>query len=363
MQGSFEFPDNPPSFCKVGLGKFEPLIKRKEADNVSVSCHNPLGLNIITCRHPHKQEFIDEVGGLALDIKLSSEIEELPFYIPVLDLASGNIGGTPSYLPTVGLTLSDIISGGAKEIAGMYHEVDQIRFREKMLSSRNFRKRNTILLLTGTDTLIETVWYQRENCKLFESIRNMGFQAVGGMNFSVIEGECAFSHALNQKRSLYSAKLLQDSGSLPIPHIYAVTSHQIERWVKWFSLNPEVRLFTVNCQLQKSDNEISKIITVVKTLLRHFPYLHVLLQGFHFDQLYQFGSLLARIHLADKKPVKFAHMRREIIFDSYGKLKDVGRSQKSKKELLSNNITNRYIFLEALRSKILQRTTITIHKT
>ena len=175
------------------------------------------------------------------------------------------------------------------------------------------------------------------------------------MNFSVFEGECAFSQALNQKRSLYSSYLIEENNLQAIPHIYAINQYHTERWIKWFLLNPSVKLFTVNCQLQKSNHDIAIVVTTVKTLLRQFPYLHVLLQGFHLDELYQFGSLIERIHIADKTPVKYTYARREILIDKSGKLHDVENSTKSKKYLLKNNMINRYMFLESLRNKILQK--------
>ncbi|HVT85196.1 MAG TPA: hypothetical protein VHD35_08320 [Chitinophagaceae bacterium] len=357
QQGLLVFPDDPPSYCEVGLGKFEPVIKKEEPQGGTVSCHNPLGQNIITCRHPYRNEFVEEVGGLTLDAKLSTQIEELPFYIPVLDISSSQESKVPSFLPTVGVTLKDIILGGAKQIAGTYHEDAAISFRDSILSFKGFSGKNVILFLTGTDTLIETAWHRREPCKFFETIGNMGFWAVGGMNFSVFEGECAFSQALNQKRSLFSSHLIEENNVQAIPHVYAINQHHIERWAEWFLLNPSVKLFTINCQMQKSDHDISQVVTTVKILLRKFPYLHVLLQGFRFNEIYQFGSLIHRIHFADKMPVKCAYARTEILIDkSSGKLSNVEKSTKSKKYLLRNNITNRCMFLESLRNKILQRT-------
>ena len=359
MQGLIEFPNSPalyPTYCEVASGKFSPLIKREEASDTIVSCQNPLGQNIITCKHPYRDEFVQEVNGLALNSKLKTQIEDLPFYIPILDLGSSNLGNIPPFLPVVGITLSDIVSQGILYKAGRYHEQNAIHFRSDILSRESFKNKKVILFNTGTDTLIEWLWYKRHESKLFETIRDMGFWAAGGINFSVIGGECAFAQALNQKRSLFSASLIEQNDILAIPHVYAITPYHIDRWVEWFIANPSIKLFTINCQLQKSINDIAQIITTIKVILRKLPFLHVLLQGFPIDNVNQFGSFIERIHLTDKIAVKFAQMRREILTrPSTGKLYNIQGSKKGLPELITNNINNRYFFLEALRSKILQR--------
>jgi hypothetical protein len=359
MQGSLEFPNNQPFYpvtCKVANGHFLPFIKKVEATSVTVSCNNPLGQNIITCHHPYYKDFVEEVDGLAFNAVIKPAIEILPPYIPILDLASSEIECVPHTLPVVALTLSDLISGGVREIAGSYHEIKAIDMRDGILSRKAFKGKNTILFLTGTDTLIESVWHKRDSLRLFERIRNIGFDAAGGFNFSVMDGECAFSQSLNQKRSLYSAVLIENAKTPAIPHVYALTSFHVNRWVDWFERNPSVKFFTVNCQLQDSDADIDQLSGVVKLLLRRIPYLHVILQGYHITKLYEFGSLIERIHIAEKTPIKYAHMRREILIDpSSGNLTLKDCSTKPKHELIRANIQNRQMFFETLRNKILNR--------
>lgn len=355
MQGSLEFPGNMPFYpvrCSTATGSSQPYITAEEAARVTVSCENPLGLDIITCRHPHREEFVEEVDGLDLDVTLKDSLDTIPQYIPVLDFASRNLTTVPSDLPVVGVTLHDVINGGARIIAGSYHEQPNISFKRKLLTYPAFRKKKTLLFLTGPDTLIETVWHQRDAVHLFDEIAGMNFHGVGAFNFSVIDGECSFAHALNLKRSIFSAGLIQQHDVLAIPHVYAVTPRQIERWYGWFSANPAIHYFTMNCQLQKSENDIAQVITTVKTLLLKLPYLHVILQGFDFDQLYRFGQLLERIHVADKVPAKFAHVRRKIYLDNEGRLRDNEKSKMKKPLLLKNNINKRNQYFTELLAKM-----------
>ncbi len=183
MQGLIVFPDSPtlyPASCEVASGKWLPLIYPEETKEIIISCNNPFRQNIVTCKDQFKEEFIKEVNGLDLNSKLLSSIEDLPTYIPILDVGSRNISNIPKEFPVVGMTLHDIITQSVIDKAGRYHEPDTIAFRAKILQSDSFKSKKVILFLTGSDTLIEWVWYNRGECRLFETIKQMGFWAVSG---------------------------------------------------------------------------------------------------------------------------------------------------------------------------------------
>lgn len=337
------------SYCEVSTGKFSPFIQREEAKGIIAPCHNPLGVNIITCKYPYKDEFITETNGLALNLDLASCIHELPAYIPILDYRTRNVN-LP--FPVIGLTFWDIIAKGIKLKAGSFHEEPEIRFRKNILESTGFIDKKTILFLTGPDTLIEWLWYNRAECELFHSLKQMGFWAAGGINFSVIGGECPFSHALNIKRSLFSSKLIEDAGIFAIPHVYAITKFHIERWIEWFQANPSIRLFTINCQLQKKAFDITQIIVAVKSILQKIPYLHVVLQGFRFSWIEEFGEYIERIHVADKKPAKYAQNGRKILFDVRGNiLKWEDDWNMGFEKLIEFNALSRYAYFENIRKR------------
>lgn len=358
MQGLIEFPDTVlwSTTCEVGKGNFLPFVNPLEAKGITVSCYNPLRKNIITCRDQYKEEFLDEVDGLDLNLKLSTEIIDIPSYVPVLDVRSAKAGGIPAKCHIVAVTLWDIMKRSIYLKAGRYHEMDNISFRTNLLSNKNFNSRKVILFLTGPDTLIEWIWYNREQCRLFETIKDMGIWAVGGFNFSLIDGECPFSHALNLKRSLFSTMLAERAGLLAIPHAYSLNSYQTSRWISWFKANPSIKLFTVNCQLQKSEGDINQIVTAVKDILGSIPHLHVLLQGFHLNKIDRFDHFLSRIHFADKIAAKYAQSHRQIFFDvKKHRLDDEHVDKLNLAELLEPNIDIRNSFVEETINENLKR--------
>lgn len=359
MQGLLEFPDSEaiwPNECEVAKGKYRPLINPKEAEGITISCNNPLRQNIITCKDLFKDEFIQEVNGLALNSRLTTNIDSLPWYVPQLDYLSCKEKSLPSIFPMVGLTLHDLVSQGILYKAGRYHEQDTISFRTNLLSASGFQDKKVILFLTGADTLIEWVWYNRAECQLFEVLKKMGFWAVTGFNFSVIGGECPFAQALNIKRSLFSTTLIEKNEILAIPHVYAISPYQIQRWIKWFIANPSVKLFTINCQLQKADVDIAQVVTTVQFILNAIPYLHVLLQGFHFDKIEDLSQVLDRVHFADKVGVKFAQSQRRIQFNRFSRrLDDEEKTGLKLKDLMEPNVINRYLFVENQKKKASRR--------
>ena len=298
--------------CKVANGEFLPDILPLEAETVSMSCENRFRENIITCKDPYKDEFLEEVGGLSLDLPLSTRLTRVPTYIPILDVRTIRMNAVLGHTPVVGITLYDILSSGVDFKAGRMHVSDNIRIRKTLLSG-HLQDKRVILFLSGSDTLIESVWHRRRECEFFDIIRDMGFWAVTGFNFSVIGGECAFAQALNLKRSLYSAHLIEQHGMQAIPHIYAISKQQIVRWIDWLEENPTVNYFTMNCQLQKSKADIHQVIAAVSHILSSRPKIHAILQGFPIRETVAFGYNLPRIHIADSQPIKYAQSHKQAL--------------------------------------------------
>lgn len=301
------------SQCKVSTGAFEPTIFAEEAGHVTHPCHNPFRKNIITCQDEFRDEFVDEVDGLDFNISLSPQPFILPPYIPVVDRSAFNFQNIPDTMPVVATTLRDIIRKQLSSYAGSMHEPLGVTYSSNISNKNAFKGKRVLLFLTGPDTMIEPVWHQRYSSGLYTMLRRAGIDLVTGFNFSLFQGECAFSQGLNLKKSLYSCYEMEQNGIREVvPHIYAMNNHQLNRWINWLRENPTVQYCTMNCQVQRSDAEIDQIIYNVSTLLLKIPYLHLILQGYRFTQLYRFGPLLKRIHLADATPVKFAHSRRRM---------------------------------------------------
>ena len=344
--------------CEVHRGHFLPYIDPEEADFVDFSCDNPNSECMPTCRHPDLDKFLQEVNGLPLDVQLKPVFQELPTYIPVFERGTRNLSHAADNFHTVGISITDIVSGAMKRKAGTDQEQDNITFNTSALLQNTFRGKQTILFLTGADTLIESLWYKRNDCHLFEMLRVMGFSAVTSFNFSVINGECAVGQALNQKKSLFCSKLLEENGIGTIPHFYASTSFQINRVIDWFKKNPSVNFFTLNCQLQKTDTDTAQIIYILKEIFKSTPKsLHVILQGFELGEIHRFGADLERIHFAEKAPVKFAIMRREntLNLETQELKSRKAASDLSTEEIMIRNLAARRIYIELMREKYINK--------
>lgn len=350
MQGSLDFPDE--QFkkvpCKVGTGELLPFIDKEEAEDVVQSCYNPNGLNIVTCQHPAKDAFVTEVGGMELNtILTSSFINNIPTYFPTIDIASRDITIPGEF---IGITLHDLVSSAVKQKAGMLHEQENISFRKDIFTSDVYKGKKIIVFLTGADTLIEWIWYNRKECNIFQVLKNMGVYAAGTFNFSVIKGECAFSHALNLKKSLLSGKLIEEAGLIAIPHVYAVNKYQIERWKKWFAINPGVKCFTMNCQLQKKAIDRRQVVDTVCSILKEFPYLNAILQGFPISQIEDFGNVITRISFTDKKSVKYAQCRKKLQFTSNALTKE-NTNLRNIPNLIKNNIAATKAYVDYIKNR------------
>ena len=316
MPDSSEKPLNKSIFadcCEVSLGKFLPYIKPAEASSVLNKCDNKFRQNIITCKDEFLEAFINEVNGLEFNVNILNQSINLPLYIPIFDFKTIRNVSIPKSIKCIGISLKDIIKSGFYYKAGRIHEYPNISYRESLLKQPNLKDKKVILFLCGEDTIIEGVWHKRNKSKLFETLREMEFYAITGFNFSVFGDECALAQNLNLKRSLYSSYLLEQSGINTIPHVYALNKYQINRWIDWFRKNPTVKCFTINCQFQRSKKSVEYLLNMINSILFELTYLHVILQGFQFNNIHNLQGLTDRIHFADKKPVKYLIGYRSLI--------------------------------------------------
>ncbi|MCC8410489.1 DUF4417 domain-containing protein [Mucilaginibacter sp. UR6-1] len=340
--------------CEVFSGTFSPYIDSNEAFFVSNTCVNEFRRNIITCKDKYRHEFVDEVEGLALNVNLHTQCDILPSYIPVYNKMASQLPNLSGEFPVIALTLKDILSSAVSHKAGGLQEDKSIIFRNLLLNYYCFRNAKVLLFSSGPDTLIEYLWHQRELCTLYEKIRKMDFYAMTGFNFSLITGECAFAQSLNIKRSLYSSYEIEQSGISTIPHVYALTDYQIQRWLDWFKSNPHVSYFTINCQLQASKKEFLQVVKTVTKILETVPHTRVILQGFSFTYLYYFGVYIDRVHVAESLPVKKAQSYQRIFLnpDTHKMAFKYDRTL-TVAELVTTNIRERYLYWEYLKNRIL----------
>ena len=103
----------------------------------------------------------------------------------------------------------------------------------------------------------------------------------------------------------------------------------------------------MNCQMQKSDENISIVIKAVNELLSEIPHLHAILQGFHSDKISLFKNFTKRIHYADKLAAKCARSGIKLIKErNTNQLKRINLNGKKSKHLLLDeniNIRKKYI--------------------
>jgi len=341
--------------CEVAKGYLYPFVEPGETKYVTKSCCNRHRECTPTCKDRQLGVFLDEVGGLEFDTHLSSGIYTLPSYIPTFDYHTRGLSNfNPKHYPYVAVTLQDILRSGVVYKAGALHE-REVQYRINLLLASAFRGKKVILLLTGSDTLIEWVWYTRRDINFFQTLATMGFYAVSGFNFSVIDGECPVAHALAQKKSLVSCELAEQYGIKTIPHVYAINEYHIRRYITWFKNNSHVKFCVVNCQLQDRMEDVQTTVQAVKTLMQELPYLHVILQGFRITRLSLFGELLSRIHLVEKSPIKDAQMRRKrIVLPNEGRLvTGWRRTDETMPELSLHNANHRRVYFELLKKKYL----------
>lgn len=323
--------------CQVRDGKYLPHIDPSEARGVSVPCFNPSGTNIVTCQDKRISSFLREVDGLGFDIAPSSSRRLPAQYIPIFDYRTVDLAYRSS-CSVVGLTLSDILISPLLCVAGQY-VVKTIRFCDAAVIRRLCSQKKVVLFLTGHDTLIETIWHQRDVCGFFYQLNKMGFWAVTGFNFSVFGGECPVAQHLNQKKSLVSSMLAEAAGICSIPHVYAVNDFHIAKYQRWLLKYPRVNLLAMNCQMQRSEPDLAQVVRAVQALLIVNERLHFILQGFPVSALGRLYDFRERIHLAESKPVKFGQMFQKV---AAGNVTRPGQYPKQAyKELVLQNIAYR----------------------
>jgi len=341
------------SECQVSTGAFSPSIEAQEALYVTKPCNNPFRKNIVTCQDEFRDEFLDEVAGLDFNLALNPEKTTLPSYIPIFDRRGFSFNDIPNDITFIGTTLRDIITSPLSSYAGRLQEPSGIRYNSSFAKTNAFRGKQSLLFLTGPDSLIEPAWHQREDSDLYNILRRGGIDHVSSFNFSLFEGECAFAQGLNLKKSIASAYELENNGIRHvIPHIYALNDHQLNRWVKWLTDNPSIQYVTMNCQVQRKKSEITKIVYNVSSLLLQVPHLKIILQGYHFDELYRLGHLINRICIADAVPVKFSHSKRRALATRSISKKPVFAPQLSSNELAIQNIAVRKADFEFIKKQL-----------
>ena len=165
-------------------------------------------------------------------------------------------------------------------------------------------------MFDARDSLLEHLWWDRDDFELFETLAGIGFHAITTPNFSLFKGECPVGHAWNIKKGLVCGEELERLGVTLIPHIYAVHQKQLERWCEWLNNHPTIKTVTMNCQLQRKSSVGRGIaITALRYLLTNTD-VHIILHGSDKRILERLKEFNGRLHTASSGAFKRMEMLR-----------------------------------------------------
>ena len=292
--------------------KVSPYIHPEEAMAVVMPCSGRGRLNIVTCQDDARDEDEADVGGLnMMNVKLRNSGKALPDFIPIIPRGMFKYPGSEIQSGTVGVVLNDILTPKISSKCGRYRVPEGSTLDQSVLSNQAFQGKRVILFSTGPDVLIETLWWERHQKDIFKTIAGMGFAAVTGINFSIINGECPFAHALNIKKSICYCEELDKLDVWTIPHIYAINNHQRERWKNWLLANPLVQIVTINSQLQRKQKQgMNEVFKTARLLLENTS-VEIIIHGSP-KGLAGLGKKFGRrLHFAASGPLKRAIIRKD----------------------------------------------------
>jgi len=291
--------------CKSIKVAGSKVIDRSEVYNLNVRC-NGLDHNVIDCKSPYLKIHLLDVKGLEFS-NVKSIIEsssQIPYFIPILSKRHFKYNIESRF---VGLTLKSIFKSYPIKSNFIIHECKKnLKINLDVLKNNIFRHKKVILFATGKDCLIEELWKEQINIQLFNKIKQLGLHASTSVNYSIMIGECPFSHCLNLKKSLITFESIQEIGLQCIPHIYWINIPQVRRWIAWLKNNPNIKLVNINCQLCKEKVYLNILSDGMGLLLKELPYLRILLQGPKKKLLKAIRNFSNSIHIASSMPSDYA---------------------------------------------------------
>jgi hypothetical protein len=299
VQGSLPFYE---ASCDVSTGKFLPYVLSDEARDLKFPCLG-LGTDIIDCKNPDFALHLQSVEGLDLNtikLKQSGLLQLLPNFIPIIEKRLFDCDPNAIESDYIGVNLEDILRRKPIRYAGRYR-LSEIVLNYDLQTKPLFKKKKVILFLSGMDELIEVLWRDHLKINFFGELFEFGFFAITAVNFSVFGGECRAGIALNLKRSLHTAKLIDEHRQIAIPHFYWLHQHHLDRIVNWLHENPATRLITVNVQMDANE-DLPSIQEGISCLLRSVPDLHILLEGASQKLLLALSKFSSSLHVAIKNP-------------------------------------------------------------
>ena len=293
-------------------GKFSPHVHTEESNAVKSPCQGNGRRNTITCKDEKLDEFLSEIGTLDMHATHLHGVDlSLEEHVPVIPRTFFDSPPTLVSHEIVGVSISDIFVSRPLELRdGQYRVSPNLQINTGVLRNPVFQNKKVILMFDARDSLLEHLWWDRDDFELFETLAGIGFHAITTPNFSLFKGECPVGHAWNIKKGLVCGEELERLGVTLIPHIYAVHQKQLERWCEWLNNHPTIKTVTMNCQLQRKSSVGRGIaITALRYLLTNTD-VHIILHGSDKRILERLKEFNGRLHTASSGAFKRMEMLR-----------------------------------------------------
>lgn len=248
--------------------QFTELIAFEDKTMVSERCPGSY-VNMVDCHCPNIQDFIDEVKSL--DLMTKDITGTTPLIGDVLPIIPKDwFDNPPESISSevVGIRLGDVLTHKPyRNNAGILLINPDVRFDFSALKRPVFKGKKVVLVPTGPDTVIETLWFHRFSNEMFDAIAGAGFYAVTGMNFSLFLHECPLGHLINLNKSLLFCEELDKRGVPVIPHVYAINDKQRAMWVHYLQQHPNIRTVLINTQMQRDYASMKEVERTTQSLL------------------------------------------------------------------------------------------------
>ncbi len=238
-------------------------------------------LNMVDCHCSNVQDFIDEVRSLDLmtkDVKGTTPL--IRGVLPIIPREWFDNPPESVSSEVVGIRLGDVLTHEPyRNNAGILLINPDVGFDYSALKRPIFSGKKVVLVSTGPDTVIETLWFHRFSNEMFDVIARAGFYAVTGMNFSLFLHECPLGHLINLNKSLLFCEELDKRGVPVIPHVYAINDKHRAMWASYLKEHPNIRSVLINTQMQR-DYVSMKEVEATTQLLLDKTEVNVILNGY-----------------------------------------------------------------------------------
>lgn len=297
------------------------------------------------CGYPNLEKHIADVKGYGFKNVVAKKVQ-LPFfttYIPIFSPGSGNFVKEilkHRRLYTIGVSLGNIVNGEG-----------EITLKDPRRSLGINDGTKLVLFSNAHDSKIEKIWTKRHD--FFASLKDLGFDLVTAIDYSVWGDQSSVEQRFNLKRSLITFEILQKLDIPTIPHVYFVPHNEdsIDDWVKWLEDNTQVSTISMYLGTIRKDpefwNETMRQLQLFSKKLSR-PLKFIVGGIFQEDKIKDLKNILGDFYLTGARCYMAAMVHENIDGEKYG----WGRE---KVEMFNNNCNH-------ITSRISQRETYKLPK-